>query len=244
MIPITICVLGAQAWKSRVRLYDVLVLILLVVLLLLYMRGQSGVGVHHDKLYAFKHPLSAAIYIACFLGNPFFLRLSSITGYAAAGMGAGFLCLSAWLVVRKQVSPIGRTGRLVSAAILLAALVCMGRLEFGIGQSLSSRYVTCVSFAWVALIGTISNAYPAQRWTRWAVLLILALGFCSSLSNLRYKLYRHEPQVRVGQQCLNRFLTGKLETEKEECLLNMYYSVPRVKQLALELQRLGLLHSR
>lgn len=247
LLPVALYAEALGLWRGRTSgdravrlLHGVGRLLVLGLLAALYLRGARDTG-QATELYALRRPVEAAMYITTFIGNPFFPRLPFPSGYLAPLFGGAFLLTLLGLLLRRKLSPTSPAFYLIAGMGLLAVLVCLGRLYLGIGQSLSSRYVTLTGFAWVVLLGRVVRAWGDRRPVRHAVLLTLSVAFAASLFNLRHKVREHQPQVLAARECLRAHLCGQTPPPSDTCLLPLYFSPPRLKVLARELQQLGLL---
>lgn len=151
-----------------------------------YLAGYHGPG--HHPTGVLETPRLALYYLLAFVGSP----AAGWTGRWAIPVGLGVLAGLLWIVLR-----LARDGRLVDRrrtlpwlalalyVLLTAGLTVAGRLHEGVGQALSSRYITTINLLWAALVvlaaGTVSVASSRGR-TAWRVVagataaMLLAAG--------------------------------------------------------------------
>jgi hypothetical protein len=118
-----------------------------------YMWHFERVSGHARYGESLGHPLAVAKYVAVYIGNP--VRQG---GYAAEFVGVIGVALFALLALISWRRRASRSMTTVCGATLAFFVLCtaaetaMGRLNFGLAQALSSRYVTGSLVFWLSLL--------------------------------------------------------------------------------------------
>ena len=134
-----------------------------------YAYGYRSPVLHPSTSIALQRPVDAALYFVSLLGGPFAvgrwpLVLAFISGAFAL---SAYLLLCVYLIKFKDdCKLIRRTApwmALGAYSLGTAAMVTVGRLGFGVSQSLSTRYTTFTLYLFVALVYmlpcVLENAY-------------------------------------------------------------------------------------
>lgn len=151
----------AYALVVRMRWWQYCILALLTVLTLgLYFQNYVSPGHHGSVSEAIlQHPLQLALYVAYYLGGPFYFLLGqTITGLIAAISSTVIMALVSFVCLCQCIkSP--RTNALKLALVFTVIYLVGtalgtggGRLIFGVGQALSPRYTTPALLAWVCIL--------------------------------------------------------------------------------------------
>ncbi len=161
-------VLVAMALAARLRWPIVLACAAWAVLLaLVYFQGYEPVAHHSRPSESLRHPVELLLYVGTYLGSV--VASDQIAAPATAGLaGLGALLAAVVRTVRQRGA---RPAEIALVAVMLfvtaAALVtASGRLGFGIGQALSSRYVTGSVTFWAAQLvywWIDPPAWPSRR---------------------------------------------------------------------------------
>jgi hypothetical protein len=136
--------------------------VLLVASAALYFYGYESPPGHPSLNEALVRPFHAVVYLVAFLGSPFGVRagpdvVSGVTaGVAGVVVLAAFVasCAYVWRF-RADRALVERTSGWIALgaySITTGILVAVGRLGFGVGQSLASRYTTFSLYLSVAVI--------------------------------------------------------------------------------------------
>lgn len=118
-----------------------------------YLYGYTTPSYHPPLAEALTQPLQCFLYILAYLGQP----LGNIDLHLAICMGG--LGLLVWLVTLFQLmaSRVPSTATLPWVGMALyaigtAAITALGRVDEGLDQALSSRYVTMANLLWIPLV--------------------------------------------------------------------------------------------
>ena len=164
---------------ARFRLHAALWCAMAAAVLLSYFAGYESQPHHTPLLSALRQPFHCAFYVLGYLGQPagraadFISIVIEILGLGT-GPGAqvfcilmGFLGLLFWGVTLAQLRFSGAPTRplhfwtaLALYAFGTATLTALGRVEEGVGQAISSRYVTMANLLWFAVA---AQAYWAAQ---------------------------------------------------------------------------------
>lgn len=150
-----------------------------------YVFGYQRPPSHPSAWTVLEQPIAYAKYVVAYLGAPigaFYHRLAYLFGL----LGGGALLVNAWIVAQRTqlrvVAPYVAWGLY---AIGSAAITGVGRVGLGIGQALSSRYMTFGTLLWIAniilLYFMVSTMRRRVKWINLAalgamVMLLLSLG--------------------------------------------------------------------
>ena len=122
-----------------------------VTLALVYFDGYEPVAHHSHPSESLRHPLALLAYVAAYLGSLW------TSGEIAVAVSLGAVGILATLVavLRAARQPATPPAALALVGVMLfvgaaAAVTASGRLGFGIGQALSSRYATGSAAFWAA----------------------------------------------------------------------------------------------
>ncbi len=176
----TVLIFAAVCWIARVRRRDLFIILLLfVAFAAAYLHGYTSPPQHASPMEALLHHRSILVqYFFVFAGNMF--RLPGAPGadpVTAAMIGSLVVALFALAVVFAPLSRAQDDSRSTAVGVTadrrseegfppaslalfsIAAVVIgqgvltgLGRYMFGLGQALSSRYATPVSFLWISVL--------------------------------------------------------------------------------------------
>ena len=145
-----------------------------------YAYGYRSPASHPSTSVALQRPMDAALYFVSLLGGPFAvgrwpLALAFIIGASALSV---YLLSSVYLIKFKDDYKLIRLAApwmaLGAYSLGTAAMVTVGRVGFGVSQSLSTRYTTFTLYLFVALVYllpcVLENAagrgcFSVSRWT-------------------------------------------------------------------------------
>jgi hypothetical protein len=233
----------AAAWTS-----------LLVASATLYFYGYETPHDHPSLTEALTHPLHAAVYVVGFLGSAFAVRAGpDVVAGATAGI-AGILVPAAFLAgcayvwrFRADRSLVERTiGWIALGTYSLATgiAVTVGRVGFGVGQSLASRYTTFSLYLSVALIFLAAIVLGHLRGRQPVVLRQTqagraALGAATALVALQVPVFALG--FRAMEEKSRELLRGKAclifinVVPEEACLDNLHPDLRLLRRRANEL---------
>jgi hypothetical protein len=140
----------ALATGRRVRTWLTAGLLTLI-LVAIYLHGYHPIAEHSPPSLALAHPADFLSYVLMYLGNVWLLarHWHAVT---AGLLGVGLTLAMITVTLRSARNDVARSTLLAIALFIAigAAATALGRLSFGIGQSLSSRYVTPTGHFWAA----------------------------------------------------------------------------------------------
>jgi hypothetical protein len=180
-------------------------------LLAIYLHGYHRITIHAPPGLALHHPLRFVFYVLTYLGNGWYLN-NLLQATFAGLVGAAATVGMAVVVWRDRGRDASRTALFGMALFIgiTAALTSFGRLNFGIEQSLSSRYVTPTSHFWASQ--AVFWALTAQRsraaWLRPAAalpLLVAGVLLVPMQVSMEAQLLGRQESIRLGDSAL---LTG------------------------------------
>jgi hypothetical protein len=124
-----------------------------------YLWGYKPVRAHTPYSESLEHPLGMAHYVAVFLGHPAQL-LGSKAEEGVGCVGVVVFLGLLWMLLRDRTlreHPAALFGTAASMfAFATAIQTALGRLEFGVGQALSSRYSIAAAVFWVSLAAGVA----------------------------------------------------------------------------------------
>jgi hypothetical protein len=134
----------------------------------LYLHGYTRPAAHPSPWLGARHPGGAAVFFLALLGSPFalsarMLPVATVVGGAllcAFGVACYRLLLRGDPVHRAWAGPFLALG---AYSVASAALVTAGRLGFGAGAAMTSRYTTFSLYLAVSLVYTAAAAFPPRR---------------------------------------------------------------------------------
>lgn len=159
-----------------------------IALALVYFDGYQPVAHHSHPSESLRHPVAFLAYVAAYLGSLW----TSGQMVVALPVGAVGILATVAAVLRAARRPATPPAALALVGIMLfvgaaAAVTASGRLSFGIGQALSSRYATGSAAFWAAQLSYwwIDPPRPASaRARRWAeaaargAVAVVAVALC------------------------------------------------------------------
>ena len=122
-----------------------------IALALVYFDGYRSVAHHSQPVESLRHPVALMAYVAAYLGSLW----TSGELVVALTVGAAGILATVAAVLRAARQPATPPAALALVGVMLfigaaAAVTASGRLSFGIGQALSSRYATGSAAFWAA----------------------------------------------------------------------------------------------
>jgi hypothetical protein len=216
--------------------------------LALYYHGYAKLG--YRPLLSMHHPYDFAQYVLAYIGAP----LAFHNKYIAIIMGLFLLIATSILSViiyridKEEFNKVIPWIALALYSLLSGIATGMGRLRFGIDQSLSSRYVTIslfliLSTLAVAAIFIKNHLRPGKHFfLKWGVAtsLVSFLLFCYGMSFLvgvRLMVDRYE-QVAVASLCLE-----DPQFASDDCLRLLNPDPVKVRECINILRRMGITFS-
>ena len=159
-----------------------------IALALVYFDGYQPVAHHSHPSDSLRHPVALLAYVAAYLGSLW----TSGQMVTALSVGAVGILATAAAVLRAARHPATPPAALALVGVMLfvgaaAAVTASGRLGFGIGQALSSRYATGSAAFWAAQLTYwwIHPPHPARaiprRWVEAAArgaVAVVAAALC------------------------------------------------------------------
>jgi len=149
-----------------------------------YLYGYETPAYHPSLLEALRQPLHSALYLLAYLGQP----MGNVHLILSVCMGA--LALLVWgvtlaqlLACRVSLNALAPWIGLALYALGTAAMTAFGRVDEGLEQALSSRYVTVANPLWVAVVvqlywvAKVSDGWIIRRLLP-AKLVLLCLALC------------------------------------------------------------------
>jgi hypothetical protein len=135
-----------------------------------YFWSYEPVAGHSSYSQSLEHPLGIARYVATFLGHPA-VALGSVALQLTGALGIVILGAVVVLAYKDRRRPDnGPTlfGAAVGVFVLVTAFqTALGRLSFGIGQALSSRYAIASAVFWVGLAVGVAPAVSRRATVLW-----------------------------------------------------------------------------
>lgn len=202
-------------------------------------------------LFLFSHPLSYAHYVLIYMGGPLGSWSKTVSAVWGAVGIVTFAWCSAWLWTR---SPAHRHALLPWIllglyGILSGFMTGIGRAGLGVGQALSSRYITILSLFWVSLIvvvvlaitrllqdGAVSRTRALTVGAVTVSLLTLAgLSYGASWIHAKKAVKDYNSRIRRGGECL-MYYNGALD----ECLQLLSSNAALLRKAAYRLESLSL----
>ncbi len=140
-----------------------------------YLYGYHPPDYHAAPLAFLHHPLTFALYVLVYLGQP-------VAGFSLPlAMGAGAIGLALWLWRTCRAPRANALYLALGLYTLMSALITAGgRVEFGVEQAMSSRYITLATPLWIALIATFPPGLPGYR-ERLQVFMLVAFFLATSI---------------------------------------------------------------
>ncbi len=176
-----------------------------------YLYGYETPAYHPSLLEALRQPLHSALYLLAYLGQP----MGNVHLILSVCMGA--LALLVWgvtlaqlLACRVSLNALAPWIGLALYALGTAAMTAFGRVDEGLEQALSSRYVTVANPLWVAVVvqlywvAKVSDGWIIRRLLP-AKLVLLCLALC--VSSL-YGAYRWTERYNAYADLRTQVLLG------------------------------------
>lgn len=165
--------------KKR-KLFLSLWCIVSLAVILLYFHGYTQPPHTSGLMFGVRHPWECLIYLCITLGAPiapFNIMLALIIGFTGLVIFSK-ICFSR----RKNIlnrEPLDFFIILIIFTLINALVTAMSRVELGLGQAITSRYITIHSFFWISLIVmTVDMVYrSASERKKWFVSVIAGMVF-------------------------------------------------------------------
>lgn len=205
-----------------------------------YLRGYETPAYHPGLSSALGQPLECVLYVLAYLGQPVW----NFDPFISLLLGGGGVLL--WLTSTTQLLACGVPRRhllpwfgMALYAVATAAMTALGRVDSGLDQAMSSRYVTMANLLWVAVAvqsywaGRVSDGPLLRRALPYKVGVLCALLVVASLAGA----YRWAGRC----QAYRGLRVDVLQGFDEERLRTIYPPNPQVIVERREvLRRLGL----
>lgn len=216
---------------------------------------------HHPSFfYALQHPFLALEYFLSFLGSPFRFSTSQVDVILAAALGGVLLLLfifsNVYLIFFTDSKSAYKTigWQAIGGYTLMSALITtLGRVGFGVQQSLSSRYTTFSLYLAISVIHLVAITLMEWRnkkilkngnlWSNFNSIMYMLLAmffiFYSIVSVLSAQGMAHIRHQRLtAKSCIQviNFVSD------DECLKTSYPIPEQVKQRANFLNSVGFLN--
>ncbi len=236
-------VTSADGRMRRVRWTGVYVAVFLG-LLLAYFHDYHKPAGHPGLDEVLRQPAKALAYALAFLGHP--LRGIGAPRLAAA-IAAGVVSLVVLAAVafrllraadaRQRLNRAAPWLIFVAYALASAAVATLGRLGFGLEQSLESRYTAYSSYLPLAILHLLVIARPA-RWVSAAVSAWIAIASaCTSIASLDDMAATRARRLQ-GSAVLQM---SAVVTTPDEIARTLYPDVCQFQHVAAKLEKVGLL---
>jgi hypothetical protein len=130
------------------------------------------IGLHYDQAdvgTTLSRPLATTAYLLTYLGSPLLRSAGAELSLLTGGVGVMvFALLTAWSLLRagegtRRLAPVWISIGLV--AVGSAMMTALARAGIGLGQALSSRYVTFANLLWIA-VAVLTLAWYAEHRAR------------------------------------------------------------------------------
>jgi len=230
----------------------------------LYFRDYVKPGYHPSMKDAFVHPFTAITYFLSFLGSPLstgsnlFQAFPGENAAISASVGAVLMILFVLQVVylavffqRGLLQRLGGWLLIQSYVLISASITTLGRVGFGVDQSLSSRYTTFSVYLAVGLIGAIAIILQdmqarkpfaqftwANDWNQREISQIIAASLTTGLIALHlltaYSSYRTMQTVYRDRLYAKTCLTF-VRSLPDDCIRQSLYPVALVVQERAEI---------
>lgn len=191
-----------------------------------YLYHYTSPGAHANPLVSIRRPGILLVYMVKYLGSPMDRgQLSLAAVFGAVGMIAAVAALAAILLGSQRDSNCLLLGSLLLFTLGSAGITALGRVNFGTGQALSTRYESFALLFWLAL-GALLLRFVAQRSTAGllGVQLLVLLMMLVAAARLRYPLNSaKERHVKTNTASL-ALLTGVYDPTQ----LTMLFPSPAV----------------
>jgi hypothetical protein len=157
------------------------ILLFIILLPAGYFYGLLPTAHHTDPATALRHPADVFLYVVYYISGALSTLFSS-AGPMVGLTGVALAFFLSWvLLTEPRLRTRGRSLLLVGCWFILAtaASTALGRLEFGLGQALSSRYQTPALLFWcflALLLADLASSWVGGKWVLATLQLFLLLG--------------------------------------------------------------------
>ncbi len=182
-----------------------------VVVMASYLYGYETPTYHPSLMEALRQPLHCALYLLAYLGQP----MGNVHLILSVCMGA--LALLVWgvtlaqlLAYRVSLNALAPWIGMALYALGTATMTAFGRVDEGLEQALSSRYVTVANPLWIAVVvqlywvAKVSDGWIIRRLLPAKILLLCLALFVASL----YGAYRWTERYNVYSELRTQVLLG------------------------------------
>lgn len=210
--------------------------------------GMLVHGVYfHEFTYLSTHvPLSSALlqrpweliaYVLVYLGGPWFFLTSGLSLVVPALAGLALIAGAAWLAWLAWRDRLSATWQWVLLTFLLyiggtVVGTASGRLEHGVAQALTSRYLTPQLLAWGALLLLAAHRYGAIMFSRRRVWLFALIPLL--LAKEQWSVHRPDPQTFERMVAALALQVG---ANDDSYFSKIYFLQPVLEHVAAEAKR-------
>ncbi len=234
---------GDRKWK-----HIVLWTAAFAVTIAFYYYGYTKPGHHPSLLFFLNHPYDFIRYVLAYLGAPLGFGKKDIS-ISIGLLLIIVLCIAAIRMWRSNKEEYGLLPWLAIAsyAILSAAVTGIGRIGFGVGQALSSRYTTISTLFIISVLviavfwaNNYTRSYK-QLPTKWVVIItslstLLVLSYILSFSEGKKAFAHRKAHLEKAAACLEN-----VDLATDECLKVLNPDAAIVRERAKMLSKMGLL---
>ncbi|MFN7955000.1 MAG: hypothetical protein U0610_24955 [bacterium] len=212
--------------------------------LLVYFRDYHKPAGHPGLDEVLRQPASALAYALSFLGHPLMgIGMPRLGSAIAAGVVSLVVLVAIVLRIARASDAPARLHRaapwLVVTAYALgsAAITTLGRLGFGLEQSLESRYTAYSSYLPLAILHLLVIARP-PRWASVTVSAWIAIAsVCTSIASLD-----DMAQTRMRRlQAAAVLRMSAVVTRPDEIARTLYPNVAQFQRVAAKLEQVGMM---
>jgi len=232
VIPLVASIKGS----SKQRLINITVWILLFIgTFTIYSTGGYHKPSHHpDALLFLKHPLGTLYYFFTLLGTP--LVYNAITPTIVGTIIVGIILFSSFLLLAFYFINKSKSKFILDLeaaswisiglfAIFFAFITTIGRLGFGIGQAMASRYTTCSILLIIAAVHLARLSFSRNGF----IASILIGVICMNSVNQFPQAKALRQQRLAGETCLE--ILKFIDDSEHSCLETGPLPFPRTNQL-------------
>lgn len=244
VIGILLLMQGDRKWR-----HIVLWTAALAVTIAFYYYGYTKPAQHPSPLFFLNHPYDFIRYVLAYLGAPLGFGKKDIS----ISIGLLFmivLCTTAIRICRSHKEEFNRLLpwlAIASYAILSAVVTGIGRVGFGVGQALSSRYTTISTLFIISVLVIVviwANNYIRiykQLPTKWVVIItsistLLVLSYILSFSKGKEEFAQRKAHLEKAAACFEN-----VDVVTDEFLRVLYPNTAIVRERIKMLSKMGLL---
>lgn len=184
-----------------------------------YLRDYATPSYHPPLSSALAQPLQCSLYVLAYLGQPVW-NLDPVISIVM-----GMIGLLLWSTSLAQLFLSRVSIRILSPwigmalyAIGTAAITALGRVDIGLDQAMSSRYVTMANLLWIAVaiqfywVARLNDGPIVRRTLAVKVVLLCALLLTTSLTGAYRWAERHHAYSGLRNQILQGYDLESLQT--------------------------------